>query len=207
MKFSVVDKYQGPILDEVYYAGYYPELHGDLHYGDAYAILNNHHDDRPEHPPLSKLFIAAGIKIFGDNPWGWRVPSIVMGTVSTVLVYFICRRLLLSRLAANLAAFLFTFENLNFMMGSIAMLDVFFVTLMLAFFLLYLYRQYILSGVFIGISATAKLYAVMGALALFIHWRARFVRSLVVYPPETHPLVCHYGYYGPHRLCRFPGPF
>jgi dolichyl-phosphate-mannose-protein mannosyltransferase len=76
----------------------------------------------------------------------------------------------MSKLATNLATFLLAFENMSFMLGSVAMLDVFFVTLMMAFFLLYLYRQYILSGVFIGLSAAAKLYGVMGAPALLIHW-------------------------------------
>jgi dolichyl-phosphate-mannose-protein mannosyltransferase len=170
MHFSIISKIKEPILDEVYYAGYYPELHGDLHYGDAYAILNNRHDDRPEHPPLSKLFIAAGIKVLGDNPWGWRVPSVIMGTLSLVLFFFICRRLQMSRLAVNMAVFLLAFENFNFMMSSIAMLDVFMVTLTLAFFLLYLYRRYLFSGVFIGLAALTKLIAVLGAPSLFIHW-------------------------------------
>jgi dolichyl-phosphate-mannose-protein mannosyltransferase len=170
MKISVVDIYKGPILDEVYYAGHYNEKHGDLEYGSGYDIVFNHHDPRPEHPPLSKLIIAAGIKILGDNTWGWRIPSVVMGTVSIALVFFICRRLGMSRLAVNLATFFFAFENMNFMLSSMAMLDCFFVTLMLIFFLLYLYRRYILSGLFIGLSAVAKLYGVMGAPSLLIHW-------------------------------------
>jgi dolichyl-phosphate-mannose-protein mannosyltransferase len=170
MHLSVVTITKDTILDEVYYAGHYDYKHGDLEYGDAYDILVNHHDARPEHPPLAKLFIAAGINILGDNPWGWRVPSIIMSTISIVLVFFICRRLMMSKLAVNLTTFFFAFENMTFMLGSVAMLDVFFVTLMLAFFLLYLYRQYILSGVFIGLSAAAKLYGVMGAPALVIHW-------------------------------------
>ena len=50
------------------------------------------------------------------------------------------------------------------------MLDVFYVTLMFAFFLLYLYREYLLSGIFIGLSAVAKLYAAMARPDLLIHW-------------------------------------
>lgn len=76
----------------------------------------------------------------------------------------------MSRRATNIATFLLSFENFTFLFASIAMLDVFFVTLTLAFFLLYLYRQYLLSGIFIGLAALAKLYAAMAAPVLLIHW-------------------------------------
>jgi dolichyl-phosphate-mannose-protein mannosyltransferase len=170
MHFSIINDVKVPILDEVYYAGYYPEQQGDLHYGDAYNILNLHSDARPEHPPLAKLFIATGIAILGDNPVGWRTPAVVFGTISIVLLYFICRRLNMSRRASNIATFLFAFENFSFMLASIAMLDVFFLTLVLAFFLLYLNRKYFASGIFIGLAALAKLFAAMGTPALFVHW-------------------------------------
>jgi dolichyl-phosphate-mannose-protein mannosyltransferase len=177
------------ISDEVYYAGYYPQVVDQLHYGDAYAILHNQHDERPEHPPLGKLMIAAGIRVLGDNPWGWRVPSILTGGLGLVLFYLICRTLQMSRLAANLAVFLLAFENLNFLMSGIAMLDVFMVTLTLAFFLLYLRRQYILSGVFIGLASLAKLIALMGAPSLVIHWyftqqphSRRFIATVIAAP-------------------------
>ena len=51
------------------------------------------------------------------------------------------------------------------------MLDVFFVTLTLAFFALYLYRQYALSGIFIGLAALAKLFAAMAARAAALRAR------------------------------------
>jgi dolichyl-phosphate-mannose-protein mannosyltransferase len=173
MHASIINQVQNTILDEVYYAGYYPELHGDLHYGDAYSILHEHVDARPEHPPLAKLIIAGGIKIFGDNYVGWRAPSILFGTIGIVLLFFICRKLGLSQRATNIATFLFALDNFSFMMASVAMLDVFFVTLMLASFLLYLYRRPVtdfFSGVFIGLSALAKLYGALGGPALFFHW-------------------------------------
>ena len=71
-------------------------------------------DLRPEHPPLGKLIIVAGIEIFGDNPWGWRFFPILFGTASIVLFYFLCRRLDMSRNASNIATFLLAFENMTF---------------------------------------------------------------------------------------------
>jgi predicted membrane-bound dolichyl-phosphate-mannose-protein mannosyltransferase len=51
-----------------------------------------------------------------------------------------------------------------------AMLDIFFLPFMLGFFLLYLYRNYFLSGVFVGLAAVAKLFAAMATPTVFIHW-------------------------------------
>lgn len=137
---------------------------------DARYILANHETQRPEHPPLAKLFIVVGITIFGDNQWGWRIPSIFMGTIGIAIFYFICRRLKLSRNVASLATFLYGFENFTFLQASLAMLDVFMVTLMLAAFLLYLYREYILAGVFLALSALSKMFAALAAPTMLIHW-------------------------------------
>jgi dolichyl-phosphate-mannose-protein mannosyltransferase len=158
MHLSIVTQVNDMILDEAHYVK------------DARSIILTQMDQRPEHPPLSKLFIVAGIRTLGDNPWGWRVPGIIMGTLSIALLYIICRRLQMSRRGASIATALFAFENFAFMIASVAMLDVFFVTLTLAFFALYLYRQYALSGIFIGIAALAKLFAAIAAPALAIHW-------------------------------------
>jgi dolichyl-phosphate-mannose-protein mannosyltransferase len=158
MHFSIISNPNSLILDEQHYVK------------DARSIISTQVDQRQEHPPLAKLFIVGGIDALGDNPWGWRVPSIVFGTIGIVLFYFICRRLQMSLRATNFAVFLLALDNFSFMMNSVAMLDVFFVTLMMASFLLYLYREYLLAGVFIGLSALAKLYGAMGAPALLIHW-------------------------------------
>jgi dolichyl-phosphate-mannose-protein mannosyltransferase len=169
MHIIIVNDTKDPILDEAHYAGFYGEDHKPTS-GDAYSIIHDHKDLRPEHPPLGKLFIVGGIYTLGDNPWGWRIPSVVMGTIGIILFFFICRKLGMSRRATNFAAFLLAFENFTFVQASVAMLDVFFVTLTLAFFLLYLYRQYILSGLFIGLAASAKLFAAMATPPLLIHW-------------------------------------
>jgi dolichyl-phosphate-mannose-protein mannosyltransferase len=158
MHFSIIENPGELVFDEQHYIK------------DARVIMDTRHDDRPEHPPLSKIFIIGGMYAFGDNQWGWRFPSIIMGTIGVILFYLICRRLKMPRTAASIATFLLGFENFYFLQASMAMLDVFYVTLMFAFFWLYLSRQYILSGVFIGLSALCKLYAALGTPALLIHW-------------------------------------
>ena len=158
LHISIVTEVNDLIMDEAHYVK------------DARSIILTQIDQRPEHPPLGKLFLVAGIDTLGDNPWGWRVPGIIMGTISIALFYIICRKLQMSRRGASIATALFSFDNFTFVIASVAMLDVFFLTLTLAFFTLYLYRQYVLSGIFIGLASLAKLFAAMATPTLAIHW-------------------------------------
>ena len=158
MHFVIIDNPSEHILDEKHYVN------------DALNIIEEHQTLRPEHPPLGKLFIVSGIKLFGDNPWGWRFFSVFFGTASIVLFYFLCRRLGMSRTATNIATFLLAFENMTFVQASVAMLDVYFYTFMLASFLLYVYRQYIASGVAVGLSILAKLNGALALPTMIIHW-------------------------------------
>jgi dolichyl-phosphate-mannose-protein mannosyltransferase len=158
MHLSIITTPNSLILDEQHYIK------------DANYVIDHNQTQRIEHPPLAKLFMVGGIEALGDNAWGWRIPSVLVGSIGIVLFYLICRRLNLSRRAASIAVGLYGFENYTFLLSSLAMLDVYFVTFMFAFFLLYLYRQYVLSGIFIGLSALAKLYAAIATPTLLIHW-------------------------------------
>jgi dolichyl-phosphate-mannose-protein mannosyltransferase len=158
MHFSIVTYPPDIIFDEAHYIN------------DARSISENATDMRPEHPPLGKLIITAGMQIFGDNPWGWRVFPILFGTTTIVLFYFLCRRLGMSNNASNIATFLLAFENMTFVQNHVAMLDVFYLTFMMAAFLLYACRRYISSGVSIGLAALAKLNGLLALPTLVIHW-------------------------------------
>src|ERR1700753_1763974 len=39
-------------------------------------------------PPLAKQMIALSIRIFGDNPLGWRYPATLFGALALVALYF-----------------------------------------------------------------------------------------------------------------------
>ncbi len=39
------------------------------------------------HPPLGRHLIAAGILLFGDDPFGWRIASVIAGASGIVLAY------------------------------------------------------------------------------------------------------------------------
>jgi len=137
---------------------------------EARSILQGDDDLHWEHPPLGKLFIVLGIFLFGDNPFGWRVFSILFGAICVVLFYLVCRRLDMSKRASFLATSLLALENLSFIQASIAMLDVYSVTFMLLSFWLYLKGRYLLSGVSVGLSALAKLSGALALPVILLHW-------------------------------------
>jgi len=158
MHFSVIMQPNEPLFDEIHYVE------------DARIIISGEGSQRLEHPPLAKLFIVAGMQMFGDGPFGWRFFSTVFGAAGIILMYLICRRLNLSKRVSYLAVFLLALENLSYTMGGIAMLDVFSLTFTLAAFWLYLRQNYVLSGVAVGLSALCKLNGALAILVIGLHW-------------------------------------
>ena len=143
----------------------------EAHYvNNARSILNGEGDLRGEHPPIGKLLVLAGMKIFGDNPLGWRFFPILMGVAGIVFFYLTCRRLNMGKWAAYLATFFLAFENLTFIQSQVAMLDVFMLPLMMVAFWLYLRQNYLLSGLFIGLTALVKITGVFILPAIILHW-------------------------------------
>jgi dolichyl-phosphate-mannose--protein O-mannosyl transferase len=93
----------------------------------ARAFLANAPNPVPESPPLGKILIAAGIKVFGDNPLGWRVMSAVFGASILVGIFLWVHLLLHDYELALAAALLSLFNNFVFVMSRVGMLDVFLV--------------------------------------------------------------------------------
>ncbi|MGH7634947.1 MAG: phospholipid carrier-dependent glycosyltransferase, partial [Gemmatimonadaceae bacterium] len=84
------------------------------------------------HPPLGLLFIAGGIELFGDTPFGWRVSSAVVGAVGIVIPYLLALRLSRDREAAELTGALLLLDGLYFVQSRTSMLDIFLVTFLMA---------------------------------------------------------------------------
>lgn len=76
-----------------------------------------------EHPLLGKEILALGMWLIGDNPWGWRLPSAIMGTIG---LFAAMRAVwLASRLEAATVLFglLLATDFTWFIQSRIAMLD------------------------------------------------------------------------------------
>jgi 4-amino-4-deoxy-L-arabinose transferase-like glycosyltransferase len=81
----------------------------------------------PEAPPMGKLMIAAGIRLFGDTPFGWRFFGVVCGALTVLGVYFWTYLLVWKNDLAITAASLTLLNNFTFIMSRTAMMDVYLV--------------------------------------------------------------------------------
>lgn len=178
LHLSTINRPNEWVFDESYYV---PDA--------AVNVSEGHGTNFPEHPPLGKLFIALGIQLFGNDPFGWRFFPVVFGIACVALLYLICRRLGISKDMSLFAASLLAFENLTFVQSAIAMLDIFSVAFMMLSFWLYLRGSYGGAGVSAGLAALAKLTGALALPVICLHWLMtnrsdwkRFVPSMLAAP-------------------------
>ncbi len=112
------------IFDEAYYVNAARVLLGwpvaeGAHYAGSPVGL----DPNTEHPPLGKLLMAASMLLFGDNGFGWRVPSLIAGMIALVATWAIARTSGATARLSLLVVTLLAFDNLTFVHGRIGTLD------------------------------------------------------------------------------------
>ncbi len=158
------------IFDEAYYVNAARVILG-IHppAGAAYAQAPLGLDPNTEHPPLGKLLIASSMLLFGDNGIGWRLPSLVAGMVSLVALYGIVRATGERAWLGVLAVGLFAFDNLSFVHGRIATLDILFLAPSLVGAWLALRHHWTAAGVALAVAALAKLTALFSVAALALY--------------------------------------
>ena len=175
LHFIIIANPAQPLFDEQHYVP------------DTRTIIDSHYTNRGEHPPLAKLLMAGGMLIFGDNQYGWRIPSIVFGTLGIVFFYLMCRRLKMSRRASTLGTLVLATENLYFVQSGIAMLDIFVASFSIMAFWLYARRNYALAGVAVALATLCKFTGLFAIIPIILHWfigrrdqPVRFVASLLL---------------------------
>ncbi len=154
------------IFDEKYYVNVARIILGLPHEPDVYVGALPGKDPNAEHPPLAKLFIAFSMSLFGDNAYGWRIPSLVFGGLTLFLFYLLIKRVSGSRPIALISAYLLSFDNLTFVHSRIATLDIFTLAFMVLSFFWYFGRHYRLSAVTMAVATLTKLGGLYGFLAL-----------------------------------------
>lgn len=107
------------IFDEVYHARTANEY---LHGINPYEWT---------HPPLAKLLIAVGIILFGMNSFGWRIVSLVVGTLTLGLFYVLARRMFGTRRPAWIATLMLACDGVYFVQSRIAMTNIYVVAFIL----------------------------------------------------------------------------
>ena len=141
-------------------------------------------DDKPAyewtHPPLGKILISVGIRIFGMNPLGWRFMSGVFGVLSVAVLYVFAKLVTKNSIIALASGLLMTFDFMHHVQSRIGTVDVFLVFfIMLMYMFLYMafekekvrYLPLLLSGISFGLAFSVKwsaAYAVLGVGILLL---------------------------------------
>ncbi len=149
------------IFDEQYYVDAARVIDG-IHppHRLPYASAPLGKDPNAEHPQLAKLIIAGTIKLFGNNPWGWRIGSVIFGLIAILALYALVRGARGSPWLAVGASGVMALDNLMLIHGRIATLDIYFVAMVLVAAALYVRERPLLAGVALGIASCMKLVAV-----------------------------------------------
>ncbi len=139
------------------------------------------------HPPLGKIIIGLGIRMFGLNPFGWRFMGVLFGILMLPLFYIFIKHFFGSTPIAICGTLLFAFDFMHFVQTRIATIDtygVIFIILMYLFMFRYITvprddptasrkgetRELFLSGLFFGIGAASKWTAIYAGVGLFLLW-------------------------------------
>ena len=169
---------KGFIFDEVYY------VDGARDYLKYGVEVTGAEAEFVVHPPIGKWLIALGIKIFGDNEFGWRFMGALLGSVMVILIALIAQRLFRNTFLTISASALIAMDGLALVHSRTALLDIylsFFILLATYFFVM---RWHWWTGVALGMAVATKwsgLYflALFAAIALYRAFTHHTGRELI----------------------------
>jgi dolichyl-phosphate-mannose-protein mannosyltransferase len=152
-------------FDEVYHAFTGVRyLHNDPQAYDVYAKPPEGFAFEWTHPPLAKLFMAGTMMGLGENAVGWRISSVIFGSLCILMTALIAEEFFRSRRVAVLAALFLSLDGLLLAQSRIAMNDTHFLFFALLAVFAYLkskkhpedFRWLLLSGTSVGLSLASK---------------------------------------------------
>lgn len=120
---------------------YFDEIY---HARTAYEFVHGLTSYENTHPPLGKIIMSIGVRIFGMNPFGWRIMGILFGIGMLPVFYALSRRIFKETWIAAAATTLFAFDFMHFTQTRIATIDVF-VTFFIICMYYFMYRYYKMS--------------------------------------------------------------
>ena len=178
LRLSNLGAIKGFIFDEVYYVDGARDL---LKYGVEVT------GSQPEfivHPPLGKWMISLGIALFGDNEFGWRFMTALVGSLMIGLIALIAQRLFRNPLLTALASFLMAIDGLGLVHSRTALLDNFLTFFILVATYFFIKRNYWLTGGFLGLALATKwsaayFIAIFGLIAVYRAFTHHTGRALI----------------------------
>ena len=192
MEGARIDSFAQPAFDEQdnvpdspYYLNgtYFDE---GYHVRSAFEHIENIWPYELTHPPLGKIIISLGIRLFGLTPFGWRFMGTLCGVLMLPFMYLFLKKLFGGFIIPCCGTLIFTFDFMHYVQTRIATIDsygVFFILLMYLFFWMYLCaprgegssrREWLpylaLSGLSFGLGAASKWICLYGGAGLALIW-------------------------------------
>ena len=180
---------KGLVFDEVYYVDGARDL---LKYG---VEVSGSDPEFIVHPPVGKWLTASGIKLFGDNEFGWRFASAVFGTLLILLFARLVHVLFYSPLLTALGAVLMALDGLLLVHSRTALLDLFLTFFTLLGVFLWHRNRHIWAGIAFGLAIGCKwsaiyFVAIIGLIAVYRVLIAHDIRKTLK------PIAAKFAQYG-----------
>ena len=151
---------KGFVFDEVYYVDGARDF---LKFG--VEVTGN----KPEfivHPPVGKWLIASGIKLFGDNEFGWRFATAIVGVLLILLFARLVHVLFFSPLLTAMAAALMAMDGMVLVHSRTALLDLFLTFFVLLAIYLWHRQRHWYAAIAIGLAMATKWSAIYFLLVM-----------------------------------------
>ncbi|MDP2692972.1 MAG: phospholipid carrier-dependent glycosyltransferase, partial [bacterium] len=97
-----------------------------------------------------------GMKIFGENSFGWRIPQAILGTLSVYLIYLLAKEIFKDKLLGILSAVVFTLDGLPLVLSRMGMNDSYVLFFSLLSVYLYLRDKNFWSAFAFGLAIASK---------------------------------------------------
>lgn len=169
----------GMYFDEIYHAR------------SAYEMIHGLYTYENTHPPLGKILICVGIRLFGMNPFGWRIMGVLFGIAMLPFVYLFGKKMTDYTPLAATACALFAFDFMHLAQTRLATIDTYITFFVIAmYFFMYLYSKVSfydtkltqtfvplgLSGLCMGLGVASKWTGVYAGLGLAVIFFALMLR-------------------------------
>lgn len=120
---------------------YFDEIY---HVRTAYEFINNMEVYEWTHPPMGKIFISLGIRLFGMTPFGWRIIGTLFGIMMIPIIYLTAKKMFGVTWISVCTASMLAVDFMHFTQSRIATIDVY-VTFFIMLMYLFMYKYYTMS--------------------------------------------------------------
>jgi len=117
--------------------------------------------------------MVLGMKVFGQNSFGYRVPGAILGTAAIYLIYILSKKLFKDEVVGIISAAVFSLDGLPLVLSRIGMNDSYLLFFSLLSIIFFLKRNDTLSAISFGLAISSKWSAIWVAPILFVIWLRR----------------------------------